>query len=202
MNPFAQRLTNAYFHANARSLTTTGKPLRKGQFMRGAYPTQHYANEASARRQFNKVISGETSGKKIERRKIEQREQKIFDVGRGLSFWQVIPHCKHIGWDEQPAEMVPCVAHICEGDEHSWGPDAPGFIHGSSFTMQSAKYDSVEDALSDQEFALIVTGKIEEWLVHNSWPPIYWDVAVEIRKVSGSELPEKKRLVIDDVVVE
>jgi hypothetical protein len=107
-----------------------------------------------------------------------------------------------MGWDEQPAEMVPCVAHICEGDEHSWGPDAPGFIHGSSFTMQSAKYDSVEDALSDQEFALIVTGKIEEWLAHNSWPPIYWDVAVEIRKVSGSELPEKKRLVIDDVVVE
>jgi hypothetical protein len=202
MNLFAQRLSNAYFHANATSLHTTGKPLRKGQFMIGAYPSQHYSNEASARRQFNKVIAGESSGKKIEKRKLQYNEQKLLDVGRGLTFWHVVPHCKHIGWDEQPAETVPCEAHVCPGDAHSFGPDAPGFVSAASFTMQSAKYDNVEDALSDAEFAALVTAKIGEWLQHNSWPPIYWDVAVEIRKVRGSELPEKKRIVIDDLEIE
>jgi hypothetical protein len=90
MTPYAQRLLNAYFHANRSNIERGHGKLSKGTFMKQAYPiyeeyegrnkrgrkqTQYrlvddedrwgrWKNEDSARRAFDKLTKGETSGKR------------------------------------------------------------------------------------------------------------------------------------------
>src|ERR1035437_7431143 len=116
----ANRLGNAYFRANWAHLQAGRGKLRKGQFMKQAYPGQQYKNEASARRQFNKVTSLR-QGKGLETSgiRIEKRGRVPLKGGSQAGLWLCLVHYKYIDSDGYEGPIVPREAHICLDDKHA-----------------------------------------------------------------------------------
>ena len=191
----AQRLQNAYFRANWAHVQAGHGRLRKGQFMQQAYPGQHYKNEASARRQFNKVTSVR-GGRGVESSgiRIEKRGRVPLPGGGQIGLWKIYVHCKHEEWNGEPAKLFPCKDHICIDDQHS-------FVR--SFTATSMQYTRLEDKpYIEVILQPIIEAKIQEWLQHESWPPKYWDVAAVVTPAAMSTLTEANQLQLDSIQVE
>jgi hypothetical protein len=180
MNPFATRLQNAYFHANEANIQAGHGRLRKGQFMETAYPEQKYKNESSARRQFNKIIKGETSGERIAK--------------RGGTPW-AITHVVHgktrgrnIGGGRTGLWTMTITGN--EGD-----PDGP--IASKTITMESYNYTTMEDV----PYLYVIAPKIAEDYLNTRNYPMY-NVQIEIAPARRSSLPADRILQLDDVVIE
>ena len=208
--PFTTRLANAYFHANAAHLAAGKGRLRKGQFMQQAYPSQHYKNEASARRQFNKVIKGEISGKKIEIRGRVVRKRSMPQAG----LWHAIVHFKHIERDGSIPPLIDCEEKICNVDypnvilpqpPEGYEVFEPPNTHTMerSFTMMSYKYDRLEDVPYIYEIlGGLVEDQIQKWLRTDSIPPVYWDVAMLVKPADYSGLFREQQVSLDNVEIE
>src|ERR1035437_10313528 len=176
----ANRLGNAYFRANWAHIQAGRGKLRKGQFMQQAYPGQHYKNEASARRQFNKVTSFrqgkglETSGLRIEKR------GRVPLLGGGqMGLWLCLVHYKWIDKYGFSGPLVPCKEHICIDDQH---------MLIRSFTLTSMQYDRLED--KPYIVAILppaIEAKVEEW--KKEYDTIIYDVASVVRPAGRSDLP-------------
>jgi hypothetical protein len=180
MTLFAQRLQNAYFHANEANIKAGHGRLRKGQFMESAYPEQKYKNESSARRQFNKVIKGETTGTRIEK--------------RGGTPWAIshVVHGKDRGRNIGGGRTGLWKMTIT-GNEGS--PDGP--IGEKSITMESFQYTTMEDV----PYLYIIAPKIAEDYLRTRDYPMY-NVTIVIEPARRSSLPTERRLMLDDVVIE
>jgi hypothetical protein len=203
MTPFANRLQNAYFHANEANIRAGHGRLRKGQFMQSAYPEQKYKNESSARRQFNKVITGETSGQRIEKRggvprivsEITHGKHKGRLVGGGLEgLWKINVHYKYDDEDTgEQATPTPC--DTCENagvENHS---DVRSFIATSYYyrTMEDLPYLNIIVPGVAAEY-------LEKWQQRGSMPVNYYDMIIEIEPIRRADVRERYNL--DDVEIE
>jgi hypothetical protein len=179
MTPFAQYLQRAYYKANIAHIEGGHGKLRKGQFMEQAYPTQKYKNEASARRQFNKVTSErggrgvETSGKKIEKR------GKIQLPGGGQEgLWKVT------------------VDYYYEDNDGT-------FLHAQrSFTITSMQYTRLEDV--PYIYAILpplVDEKIRQWQDTGSYPQNATNIQVTIEPAAYTNLPQSRQTEIDGLEI-
>lgn len=153
--------------------------LRKGQFMQQAYPDVHYKNEASARRQFNKVSSGETSGKKIEYRgrPSYMTTRKLGGYEEGL--WKVT-----VDYDYEDIDGT---------EQHA----------ARSFMLESMYYTRMEDV--PYIYAILpplVKRKIAEWQATGSYPQNAYNVQVTVEVAVRSNLPEARQISLDDVEIE
>jgi len=195
MNVFATRLQNAYFRANVAHIEAGKGRLRKGQFMQQAYPDGPYqlhperykttkdaerAREASARRQFNKVIKGETSGVKIAKR--GGRPQILDTVMSGKNKGQ------KIGGGLEGLWMVNVTA--------AYG-DPSNERTTRSFIMQSAQYTTMEDV---PYLYSILDGIVEAWLAGLDYPA--YDPIAEIEPIRRSDVPGERRIDVDDLEIE
>lgn len=182
MNPFAIHLQNAYFRANTASLETGHGRLRKGRFMIEAYPDQDYANEASARRQFNKVVSGQTTGKRIEK--------------RGGTPYVVSHHIygKKAGQTVGGGRIGLWKVNVTGNTVQGGGPET---VTTKSFIVQSSEYTTMEDV---PYLNLIMPAIVEEWLAALDYP--LYDTSIEILPIRRSEVPEERRYELDTLEIE
>jgi hypothetical protein len=163
--------------------------------MQQAYPGQHYKNEASARRQFNKVTSlrrgkgPETTGLRI-----EKRGRVPLKGGSETGLWVCDVHYKYIDAEGFEGPLVPCKEHICIDDQHALE---------RSFTLTSMQYDRLEDKpYIEAILPALVEMKVEEWKTGS--PPYattIYDVAAILRPGGRSNLPHSKQVDIDSVEV-
>jgi hypothetical protein len=148
--------------------------------MQSAYPEQKYKNESSARRQFNKVIKGETTGKRIEKRggvpyaitHITHGKRAGREIGGGRTgLWRM----------------------TITGNEGA--PDGP--LVSKSKTLQSYEYTTMEDV----PYLYIVAPLIVEKYLSTRDYPLY-NVEIVIEPARRSSLPSERRVLIDDLVIE
>src|ERR1035437_1262906 len=180
MTPFAQRLQAAFFHANEANINAGHGRLRKGQFMETAYPEVKYKNESSARRQFNKIIKGETSGVRVEK--------------RGGTPW-AISHVVHgktrgtrIGGGRTGLWKM-----TVTGNEGA--PDGP--LASKTIMMESYEYTTMEDI----PYLYIIAPKIAEDYLRTRDYPMY-NIQIEIEPARRSSLDKAHIVQIEDVVIE
>jgi len=148
--------------------------------METAYPEQKYKNEASARRQFNKIIKGETSGVRVEKR-----------GGTPYGITHVV-HGKTRGRNIGGGRTGLWRFNIT-GNEYT--PDGP--LVTKSIVVESHQYTTMEDV----PYLYIVAPKIvEEWM--KNWDYPMFNVQIEIEPARRSSLPSEGRLHLDDVVIE
>jgi hypothetical protein len=165
--------------------------------MQEAYPNQPYANEASARRQFNKVIKGSITGSNI-----EKRGKVTLPGGAEAGLWVVKVHFKYLTHDGEAVPFVPCHAHICVDDMH---------CQILSFTMQSDDVAYGGKGLTNYEdlpyikelLPALVNQKMIEWSEQDTnSSTVFWDVAWMVVPAARSEVQPSKRLDLDNVVIE
>jgi len=194
LSPFAQHLQNSYFHAK-----TANPSLTKGKFMQLAYPELPYAQpskdvllsrsrNASARRQYNKLISGETSGKKYEKRggtpkvvtHVLYGKRKGQTIGGGLEgLWKVNVHYDY-------------------RDEHGVEQET-----ARSFICQSSVYTTMEDI--PYLYAImpeIVEQFSRRWQDSGSEPIGIYEIKTEILPIRRSEVPAENRIDLDTLEIE
>src|SRR5450830_622645 len=189
----SNRLSNAYFRANWAHIQAGRGKLHKGQFMQEAYPSQHYKNEASARRQFNKVTSlrsgrgYETTGVKIEKR---GRVPLLGGGEQGL--WLCLVHYKYIDANGFEGQLVPCKEHVCIDDQH---------MEVRSFTLTSMQYDRLEDKpYIEAILPAAISAKVDEWKAN--YDTVIYDVASVLRPAGRSDLPRARQFDLDSVEIE
>lgn len=173
MTPFAQRLQSAY-NRTAIAYAESGRGrLRKGQFMMQAYPETHYKNEASARRQYNKIMEGQTSGVKIER-----RGRVKYIGGAEVGLWKVT------------------VDYDYEDYDGTWKHAA------RSFSMQSNEYTRLDDVPYIYAILPpIIERKILEWQETGSTPSNVANIQAVVQPAMRSRVHEYQRITLDNVEI-
>jgi hypothetical protein len=175
----ANRLQNAYFHANEAHLRAGHGRLTKGKFMQQAYPGQNYKNEASARRQFNKVTSLR-GGKGIESSgvRIEKRGRVLGPGMRQAGLWKV-----DVEYDYEDNDGT---------EQHA----------ARSFLLESGQYTRMEDA--PYIYAILpplIEMKIAQWQETGSAPQNAYNVTVWLMPIARTNLTQDRIVQIDDVEV-
>jgi hypothetical protein len=183
---FAQQLQNSFFHANRARIERGQAPLHKGDYMQQVYvtgydddgnPQYKYKNKDSARRAYDKVTKGQTSGRNLSQAGGKPRvvdtilrgKLKGTHLGGGrLGLWKVN------------------VQYAYAGDE---GEEVYEY---RSFMLESSQYTSMLDVPYLEAIAYnIIMKHSQYWNDHGSVPQDFSDMVITIQPIRASHITKE-----------